>query len=718
MAGNSASRNVYCANSGAYPYSMSVSWSESSPNVANNTSVISASGSMGGQYIAFDAGASYAYYLRLYWHDNRTNSDTLFASSGAFSSMGMGYGSRSVSGSIAVTHKDDGSLSGYVWMRFESPSTSGGYAPGTTDLATANTALTTIARASSFTINAGSALLGGAVSIAIDRKSSSFTHKVTYKFVNSSVTTVSSNAATSASFTPPVSLASQIPNSTTGALTVTVTTMNGGTQIGSPVSKSVNLSVPSSVVPTMGTPTVSRVDNGVPSSWGVYVKSFSKCIVTIVSASGKYGSTIKSYSITGGGLNSTEPTATTGVLTTAGTITFTCRITDSRGRTAEKSVSITVVDYSGPSLSVNANRCNSSGVATAEGTYLRVTVDYSFSSVSSKNSITSKSVTCNGVSNTTFGDNVPFTLAANCSIGNTYVLTAKVTDALGKSYTASIDIRTASRILNVRKAKDGLAIGKFSEKAGFEIGWPAYFEESALFSKAITVNGATTLHSSVTVDGTATFKGNIVDKYGTTITNGMSVYSNGSIDPNATTEHLILTNHANKPSTAVNYWYIITMFYYTKTSTSSRSQIATPYEKKGSMYHRFCYDGSWSAWQRLVNEDEMVPKEWRIVVKPWPDLSSNNQMQVHVWKIMRMCFARIYWIGNCGVKSATFEEITIPVGYRPGPLSAYATAKNVSSTNNYGSTRYFIGTDGKITFHTDETGYVERFASVAYVSDS
>ena len=827
MPGNSASKNVYCANSGTYPYSMSVSWSESSPNVANNTSVISASGSMGGQYVSFASGGGYNYYLRLYWHDNRTNSNTLFASSGAFNSMGMGYGSRSVSGSITVTHKDDGSLSGYVWMRFESPSTSGGWAPGTTDLVTGNTALTTIARASSFTINTGSALLGSPVSITIDRKSSSFTHRVSYQFAGSSSTTVTTSAATSASFTPPVSLASQIPNATTGTLTISVSTWNGGTQIGSAVNKSVNLGVPTSVVPTMGTPTATRVDNGVPSSWGVYVKTFSKCTVKIVSAAGAYGSTIKSYSITGGGLNATTSSATTGVLNTAGTVTFNCKITDSRGRTAEKTVSITVVDYSAPSLSVSAERCNSSGVVTGDGTYLRITVNYSFSSVSNKNSITSKSVTCNGVSNTTFGDNSPFTLAANCAIGTTYVLTAKVTDALGKSFSASVDIHTATRIMNVRKDKKGLAIGKFSETEGFEVGWPSYFENDVEIKGALRTKNFTTVHYangtggsdgyikfaqiqitrswldspfSIIIDqrnrrGTCeiniTFDGIdgtdpdlkqsmfttsgdddysvyihksttstwdlYVGKYGglyqdVTVlnyrineqmrngfnitwtdeqvsslpsgylkavnTNNLTRYVASGIDPNTTMYPLILTNHANRPSSVSAYWYINTFFYSQKNSTSARAQIAMPYSTKASMYHRFYHDGAWGAWRRLVNEDEMVPKEWRIVVKPWSNLSNNNQMQVHVWKIMRMCFVRIYWIGSCGVKSATFEEITIPVGYRPGPLSAYATARNVSSTNNYGTTRYFIGTDGKITFHTDETGYVERFASVAYVSDS
>lgn len=817
MAGSSASKNVFCANSGAYPYTMNVSWSESSTNVANNTSVISASGSMGGQYISFDSGG-YAYYLRLYWHDNRTNSDTHFASSGAFSSMGMRYGSRYVSGSIAVTHKDDGSLSGYVWMRFESPSTSGGWAPGTTDLATGNTALTTIARASSFTINAGSALLGSAVSITIDRKSSSFTHKVAYTFAGSSSTSVSTNAATSASFTPPISLASQIPNTTTGTLTITVTTMNGGTQIGSPVSKSVNLGVPTSVVPTMGTPTATRVNNGVPSSWGVYVKAFSKCTVAIVSAAGVYGSTIKSYSITGGGLNSTEQTATTGVLTTAGTIIFTCRITDSRGRTASKTVSITVVDYSGPSLSVSANRCNSSGVATAEGTYLRVTVNYSFSSVSGKNSIASKSVTCNGVSNTTFGDNSPFTLAANCSIGKTYVLTAKVTDALGKSYTASIDIRTASRILNVRKAKDGIAIGKFSEKAGFEIGWPAYFDKLACFK------GGTYVHSSRGTEGqngylkmvrmtiiqtyrntpikmtfvqrgmrsTATlyiafrnddtadpplnssyfvFEGDeaydiYIHKSSTsswdlyvhkaesydsvaildlstdyeymsagaikidlmkeqvsslpsgclkaTHIGNLARYASGTLDPNTTMYSLILTSHSNKPSTASTFWYITTLFHEAKTVSSPKAQIAYPYDKKASIYHRFYYKGSWSAWTRLISEDETVPKVWESgTVHPY---GNGNSLSLKIWKTFHMCICKVYWVGSVGASTATLNEINIPEDFRPN-TNHYATTRNVSGTSQWGTTRIGIGSDGKFTFHTDNTGFLERMVTLTWIND-
>lgn len=502
----SASKNIGCSNT-SYKYTISVSWSESSPSVTNNTSKITASGSMSASKVAFSANAVYNYYLRLYWHDNRTNKDTLFASSGVFHSCGMGYGSRSVSGSITVTHKDDGSLSGYVKMKFESPSTSGGWAPVTSWVQTANTALTTIARASSFSFSSYSNL-GSAVNITIDRKSTSFTHIVQYSFAGSAAATVTSNAATSSTFTPPISLATQIPNSTTGSLTVYVTTMNGSTQIGSTVTKSVNLGVPSSVVPTMGAPTATRVDNGVPSDWGVYVQSVSKCTVKINSASGAYGSTIRSYSITGGGLNSTSSSATTGVLSSSGTITFTCKITDSRGRTASKTVSISVVAYSAPSIKVLAERCDASGNVAGDGTYLKVTADYTIASVSSKNSVSSKKVTCNGVSNTTFADNTAFVFAANVSIGSTYILTASVTDALGKSASASVEIPTSLRIINVRKTKKGLAIGKFSEKDEFEVALPSDFQKKVVMHAGLDVTGSTVLDA-VTASGAMTVGGAI-----------------------------------------------------------------------------------------------------------------------------------------------------------------------------------------------------------------
>ena len=61
------------------------------------------------------------------------------------------------------------------------------------------------------------------------------------------------------------------------------------------------LTVPSTVKPTITSLTAARVDGTVPSAWGIYVQSKSKATLTINGAAGAYGSTISSYSITGGG---------------------------------------------------------------------------------------------------------------------------------------------------------------------------------------------------------------------------------------------------------------------------------------------------------------------------------------------------------------------------------------------------------------------------------
>ena len=502
----SASQNVYAANSQTYPYTMSVSWSEGSTNIANNTTVISASGSFAGANISFDSWQTY--YLRLYWHDNNNNTDTLFATSAGFTSAGRSYGTKSVSGKITVTHKSDGSLSGYVKLRFDAPGTSGGWSPGTTDLNTDWTACTTIARASSITVSGSQ--LGSGVSVTIDRKSESFTHKVEYKFVESAWTTASSNATTSTSFTPTVSLATQIPSAEVGALTVRVTTFNGSTQIGNPVTKSINLKVPTNIVPSLSGLTQSRIDNGVPSSWGVYVKGKSQVKITASGASGIHGSTIVGYSISGPGLSVNASSGTSEVLSSTGTLTYTCTVTDSRGRTASKSVSINVVDYTYPNISMSAERCTSDGTKSTNGTYLRVVITFSCASVSGKNSIVSKSCSCNGVSNSSFASGTAFVLAANCSIGNHYTVSASIKDALGNTATASAEITTSFRILNVNKKKTGLAIGKFSEKDAFEVNMDSYFLKN--IKSGINVEGSIATNSNLTAKGGISTDGNLTAK--------------------------------------------------------------------------------------------------------------------------------------------------------------------------------------------------------------
>ena len=96
------------------------------------------------------------------------------------------------------------------------------------------------------------------------------------------------------------------------------------------------ITAPSSVVPSISSVTASPVnDNAVISGWGIYVYGKSKALLKINGASGVYGSTIKSYSITttpnvG---SSSASSFTTNYLYATSAVIVTAKVTDSRGRT-------------------------------------------------------------------------------------------------------------------------------------------------------------------------------------------------------------------------------------------------------------------------------------------------------------------------------------------------------------------------------------------------
>lgn len=249
--------------------------------------------------------------------------------------------------------------------------------------------LTTIPRGSSISSITGSTI-GEPVTVKISREVSSFTHKVYYTLGDVKNRLLGSDVGTSLTFTPPMSDCEQITGNAKGTATIRVDTYNGSTKIGSS-SKNFTLNVPASVVPSFTGISFTRIDGDVPASWGVYVQGKSKVTAAITGAAGAYGSTIKSYSISGGGYSGTESSLTTGTLKEAGEIIFTAKITDSRGRTATKTASITVEAYTPPVLSsVETYRCDASGTPNDLGAYLALTAEFSCSPVQGHNTITGR----------------------------------------------------------------------------------------------------------------------------------------------------------------------------------------------------------------------------------------------------------------------------------------------------------------------------------------
>ena len=366
-----------------------------------------------------------------------------------------------------VSHASDGSKSLDMSAVFYIRATlSGTYYESIT--ASANITLDSIARAS--TVSASNVAMGSATTIAISRASSSFTHTLTYTFGNTTGTIATKTTAISVSWTPSLTLANQIPKAVTGTCTITCTTYNGNTSIGSKTC-TLTLTVPSSVKPTITSLTAARVDGAVPSTWGIYVQTKSKATLTINGAAGSYGSTISSYSITGGGYTSTASSLTTGFLNTSGTVTFTATVTDSRGRvSAAATVSISVVAYSPPSFaSYLSQRCLSTGTVDDDGTYIRGLVSYSYASCSSRNTITratyykKASDTAWTNASTAFSSGTAFTFGGGkISTETSYDIKYTLTDAFTTIAIQDI-VSTAAVVMDFKRGGKGVAVGKVSE---------------------------------------------------------------------------------------------------------------------------------------------------------------------------------------------------------------------------------------------------------------
>ena len=429
-------------------YKLRVDWSQSK-NVSANTSTVTCK-----LYLVNDWSLSIS--------GRSDNTCTIDGAAQTFSSPAISSTGTHLLATVSrtVNHASDGSKSLTISAVFQIRATLSGTYYGTIS-ASANITLDSIPRASS--VSAGK--------INISRASSSFTHTLTYSFGNTSGTIATKTTATSVSWTPALSLASQIPNATSGTCTITCTIYNGNTNIGSKTC-TLGLSVPASVKPTISSLTASRIDGEVPSAWGIYVQTKSKVKLTINGAAGSYGSTIKSYSITGGGYSGSASTLTTGFLNNSGTITFKATVTDSRGRvSAEASFSITVTAYSPPYFNSSlSQRCLSNGTLDDDGTYIHALVSFGYSTCGGKNTLKT-SVQYKQVSAEQWTDaGVIFTADIAFTYGNgqistetSYDVRYTLEDAFSNISVQEI-VSTAAVVMDFKSGGKGVAIGKVSER--------------------------------------------------------------------------------------------------------------------------------------------------------------------------------------------------------------------------------------------------------------
>lgn len=389
--------------------------------------------------------------------------------------------------------------------------------------------LESIPRATKPTLSDSTVALGSAVTINISPAVSGWTHNIYYRIGTGDWVRFATDVKSNYSWTVPLTIASSYPTATKGTITIGLNTYNGSTQIGGTQTVNLDITIPASVVPSVSAVTVSEAASGL-SNFG-YVQTKSKLKI-VASASGSYSSSIRSYvyDIGSQSYSGLENTYTMGeVVRDSGTVAVTVTVTDSRGRTASKTVSITVLAYSPPQIThFECSRCgDANGSANANGQYLKVTFGYSVSPLNNKNKasyLLKYSVYDDGkwgglTSGTQYTYSETFISAtAILSTASTYQIGLVVTDSFG---TASFykEIGTAVRLLSYIVKRFAIAIGKIPEIDNiFDVAL------ESIFRKKVTMN------SDLQVNGNSGFSGG-ASFYGDAACNG-TFYANGNLNAN------------------------------------------------------------------------------------------------------------------------------------------------------------------------------------------
>ena len=339
-------------------------------------------------------------------------------------------------------------------------------------------------------LSAATVEMGKSVTISTPAVNSAYRHTLRYAFGGASGT-IATGITSSVSWTPPVSLANQIPSATAGSGTIYCDTYSGSTLLGTK-SVSITLTVPGSVVPSAGTLSAAFAED--TSGTGLYVKGMGKAKLTLSGASGAYGSSITSFTITGGGWSASASTLTTGTLASAGNITFTATVTDSRGRKASTTRAINVIDYTKPGVAVcDVYRCDADGNRKKAGTYFAVEINASYSAITGNTlSITARykkqSESSYGTAANVTNNGKTVIGGGNIGASTTYDVVVTVAD----KYNSLSIPRTLSTksVLQSFKRSAGAAIGKVAELENWlDIQWDTLIRGHLRVDGGIMNNG-------------------------------------------------------------------------------------------------------------------------------------------------------------------------------------------------------------------------------------
>ena len=395
----SASKSTTLYNPRGNAYTLTASFTENSTNVSNNTSNITCTATLTSTNAYWSSSASST--LVIYWHDNKQNYDRQVASI-SLKTITQG-GSKSASATITVTHKDDGTLSGYAKAVFTKGDTNQ-WTPKSGSVSTNNTSLTTIARASQPTVTPSTFNIGDTITINTNRKSTAFIHTITLYFGNYSyqIGTGVTDTITFDTSTIADEMYQQIPNASVGVGNVTAVTYNGSTQIGTK-----NVLFYAKVTNSNPTFNVAYLDTNstttaITNNNQQIIRNNSTLQVNITNAEAKNYASLNTATCLINGVtynasfNGSSATFNIGTINIASDTTAVVTVTDSRGISTSQNLNITILDWELPTAIISLQRENNFYSET------NINVNAEYSSLDSKNTISIK-VRYKKVDDSTYG---------------------------------------------------------------------------------------------------------------------------------------------------------------------------------------------------------------------------------------------------------------------------------------------------------------------------
>ena len=397
---------------------------------------------------------------------------------------------------VTVAHNDDGTcnvtvkINGYTfsnancfccmytWTRKTGNGPSGpiyttSYIPlGVRTSKSATMALTTRPRSSSISSCPSAVETQETFALSVSRNSSAFYHKATISIGGTTMYT-SGAFATSLSYLIPRSWFSSHPNDAALTATVSVQTYSDSsctTTVGSPVTQNFTVNADAGMKPSVsaGWVSISAYNTGAVSGILGFVKGYSQAAATFdsdhIDMSDAVGATISSYSVTCQGTTVSSSPYRSPVLTQN---TLVCTVTDTRGRTASETFTVTLMDYSAPSLlDVTIFRCDANGDPDDSGTNYSAKATLTFSSLNSQNvcSFTAAHKTAGG----SYGSGTSLTSGTASIIGPisadlSYTVKISATDSLGNTAEYYATIATRKWAMHFRPNGNGVAFGKAAE---------------------------------------------------------------------------------------------------------------------------------------------------------------------------------------------------------------------------------------------------------------